>query len=288
VFELVTNVVVTLIEQFDDLDLGLIYLALLRKADGVESGGQGHPISVNAISRSVARPFETVRRRCNQLCGLGLAMRVENGMIVPREALNRPEARIILDQLHDLMVRLIEDLREMDCPLPGAAPGRAPSAEAIECAALDVILYCMEFGYPPHPHRGWMTGVIYMTVMVANARSFAYDKTLALRYADADTPPPDAVRTALSAATIARALGLPYATVRRHAEAMIATGELERRSDGYLVSASWMQREESLAAGQSISQQLQRVLRQLGVLGFPFNDPARAYRSGRPALVKFD
>ncbi len=135
--------------------------------------------------------------------------------------------------------------------------------------------------------RGWTAVLIYVATMCANARSFAFDRELAHRYASAGTPPPDAIRRPVEAGAIARGLGLPYATVRRHAQMMLGTGEFERAGGGYLTAIEWMQRPDVIASAQALAQQLDRVLRQLGGAGFPFADPSGLYRNGRPALLEF-
>jgi hypothetical protein len=293
--EYIVSASARLIAAFDgDLAQGLLYVALLSKADlspGAAAGtapDRGEPIGVHALARSTRRPFETIRRQCGQLCHAGLAERSDHGIRVPATSLSRPCAQAIITGVHDSLVWMIEELARLGYPLP--VPAQTPyDGTAATRGSCDLLLLAMEFGMPSHSDRAaWLTAVLFVAVMAANARGFTFDPELAIRYGEANTPPPDPLRRPLSASAAARGLGLPHATVRRHAEALVASGAFERVPGGYLASMAWMQRPDTLAHGQRMSQQMDRVVRNLVGAGFPFGDPASAYLAGGPMGIAFE
>lgn len=288
--EFVIHVCATLIDAFDgDLDVGVLFITLLRQADlGGRLEGQETAVSINALSRAGARPFETVRRRCNQLCKRGLAERVEAGIRVLPAKLDDPVVRELRASFVDHFVMTLGEMKRLGYPLPRAAPEIPFDRVALEQGALDMLLLTMEFGIPPHPHPNWLKPLLYMAVMVANARPFTFDPELALRYASVDTPPPDSLRRPVSASAVARGVGLPYATVRRNLEAIAAGGQMRRVEGGYLIEMAWMQSPASVASGAAMVTQLHRLVRRLELGGFPFDAPEKAYVRGRPERIAFD
>lgn len=285
--EFLTHVCAAVLKRFEgELDIGFLFVALLRQAD-LGGAGAPIPISINALSRSLARPFETVRRLSNRLCDLGLAERNDQGIFIPHHVGGNPLAQAIRADIYDNFVRLIVDQARLGYPLP-AAQERAINEAAVERGALDLVLLSFEFGIPPQSKRDWQRPLLYLAVMTANARPFTFDPVLALRYADITTPPPDSHRSPVSTGALARSMGMPYTTVRRHLEALVEAGQLVRAATGgYLVNMAWMQSAASAAAGIGMVVQLDRVLRQVAAAGFPFDDPASAYRRGAPILLEF-
>ncbi|RYD51557.1 MAG: ArsR family transcriptional regulator [Sphingomonadales bacterium] len=281
--EFLTHILAALAKRFDgDLDLGIFFVALLGQAQGATPS----PISVSALSRSLARPFETARRLCNRLCDLGLAERTSKGVVISANGLEQQKTKDILGEIHGNLVRLAADLRAVGYPIPpqrGATTDRA----AIESAAIDLLLVSIEFGIPPHPMKDWQRPYLYLAVMTANARPYTFDPELAMRYSDVTTPPADAHRAAVSASVLARAVGIPYSTVRRNLEAMVEEGRLIRTEDGYLTSMVWMQGRASAASGVQMATQVDRILGRMAAAGFPFDDPASAYRDGPPPFLNF-
>lgn len=285
--EFITHVGAAMIRGFDgDLDLGALYVALLRQAD-LASEGAGVPISVNALARSTGRPFETTRRLSNRLGDMGLVERVEGGIQVTGAALGAPVSAVLRATFSDCLVWQIIEMQALGHPMPERAPGTAFDAVVLEQAAYDLLLFTIEFGAASHPRRDWLKAFLYMAIMTANARGFASDPALARRYSEAGTPPPDVLRPSVRVAALARGLGLPYPTVRRNVEILVAQGQVERCPQGYRTSVAYMQRDTSLAAGEQMGQQLVRLLRRIGAAGFPFDAPERAYRVGPPDFIAF-
>lgn len=277
-----------LTRHFDgDVDIGLLFVTLLRRADLDGTGiGTMAPTSISALSRSTGRPFETMRRLCNRLVAMGLVERCEAGPFVPVHVVTQPMVMELRAACHDYMIKMIEDFVTLGYPLPAARGGGVARA-AVERAAIDTLMHAFEFGVPPQPTRNWQRPFIYVSLMAANARRYTFDHALSHRYADIYSPPPDALRTPVGASALARAVAVPYSTVRNNLEAMVADGILERTPRGYLISMAWMQRPELAASGAAVAAQLDRALRGLAHGGFPMDAPAAAYWQRRPPLIVF-
>lgn len=278
-----------LTRHFDgDIDIGLLFVTLLRRADLDGTGiGTMAPTSISALSRSTKRPFETMRRLCNRLVAMGLVERCEAGPFVPDHVVTQPTVVALRAACHDYMIKMIEDFVTLDYPLP-VVRGTGVSRATVERAAIDTLMHAFEFGVPPHPTLNWQRPFLYVSLMTGNARRYTFDHGLAHRYADIYSPPPDALRTPIGASVLARAVAIPYSTVRNNLEAMVVDGILERTPKGYLISMAWMQRPELAAAGAAVAAQLDRALRGLAYGGFPMDAPATAYWRGRPPLIAFD
>lgn len=288
VAEFVTHFCAALTERFDgDIDIGLIFVHLLRRAD-LDGTGEGAmaPTSINALSRSVDRPFETVRRICNRLFAMGLAERSPAGPFIPASVLAQPMVIELRQAFHDHLVKMIGDLGAVGYALPASNGERVGRAE-IERAAMDVVMHAFEFGLPPQPSRTWLRAVVYISVMSANARRYTFDPGLSQLYPNADTPPPDDLRMPLSASALSRAIAVPYSTIRHNLRAMLADGVLVRVRGGYLISMEWMQRPELAVSAAAVAAQLDRALRGLASAGFPMAAPATAYWGGPPRIIAF-
>ncbi|RYD84463.1 MAG: hypothetical protein EOP61_40100, partial [Sphingomonadales bacterium] len=145
VAEFVTHFCAALTERFDgDVDVGLIFVHLLRRADlsGTGAGGMA-PTSISALARSAGRPFETVRRLCNRLVAMGLAEHSAAGPLIPPHVLAQPMVIELRQAFHDNMVKVIGDLAHVGYPLP-AARGEGICRGAIERAAIDLLMHAFE------------------------------------------------------------------------------------------------------------------------------------------------
>jgi hypothetical protein len=84
------------------------------------------PISVNRLAQSLGLPFETTRQCVNRLIKAGTCVRVEGGVIVPKEAVQRTEVTAALLANVEVMRRLMRDLQAMGLTIePPDPPGEA-------------------------------------------------------------------------------------------------------------------------------------------------------------------
>ena len=77
-----------------------------------------------------------------------------------------------------------------------------------------------------------VTGMIFLAIVRANVRHLLNDPDLATAYFEPGDQPAQAFRKPVSVYAIARELGLPYETVRRHIRKLLVKGLCERDGDG--------------------------------------------------------
>jgi len=262
------------IRAFDgELDRSILFAVVARRSEALAPpgittvhGGRAHTITINALAASLARPFETIRRHVNAMLDVGLLARGPRGIFVPDGVVSRPVIASLLATQHDQFVRLVEKMAAsgIALPAPRALP-YDPSAGTV--AALDALLDAVEFGAA---HYGcWLEMVILATVVCAND------------LAAEDDPVP------VTIVAIARTLAMPYSTIRRHAEAMLHEGALLRRRGGVIAAEAWLAQPALAVDSRTHADHVRRILTRLASAGFPFNAPARAYLTGRPAPLIF-
>jgi hypothetical protein len=275
-----------------NFDRAIIFFGLLREsseirrcATGTVSAecGQRPGMSVNALAASLARPFETVRRHVNALIEVGLCVREGQHVSAVADAARRETIAPVVGRLHDIMVRLAEDMASFGLPLPPARPRDAHDAQATVAAAIDMLLTAIEFHGPQHPE--WLEVITYGTVMTANARPYTYDPVLANIYGESDTVPPEGLRMPVATTALARALHLPYSTMGRHIVRMVADGRLVRRDGGVMIATEWMQTPSQMVGARIMAERTAQIFARLAASGFAFDAPGTLYLTGRPALV---
>lgn len=108
-----------------DLLRGIIFTAIAvanGEAAPVTGGGERRPVSVMSIAHSIGVPYETTRRYVNMLVAEGLCERDgRRGVIVPEDALSRPEMAAAYRETFASINRLATALRRINyAPVPGA------------------------------------------------------------------------------------------------------------------------------------------------------------------------
>lgn len=276
-------------------DRGILFLAVLRASAGTLRGWPAKPdapiadeggISVNALSHSMRRPFETVRRHVNALIAQGLCVRTAQGVVVSGALRDNPDIGALLVHLHDSLVWVVGEFKSFDMPLPRTQPGIPYRADMALAVSIDLALAAFE-------NVGlffddWLELAVVSSIMVASARAITFDPELARRYSEPETVPPPESRQVVTAAMVSRGLHIPYSTVRRQILAATQAGSLERRGDGVMVAESMLGGPHAVAAGATALARTAASLGRLVSAGFPFDDPARAYVAGPAPLVSFD
>lgn len=83
--------------------------------------------------------------------------------------------------------------------------------------------------------RDLVTTLTFLSIARANMRVFTADPARAMRYAAMDAVPPDSERTPVTVYAVARELGIPYETVRRHAAKLRKEGLCEAVPGGVII-----------------------------------------------------
>lgn len=291
--EMQVSCFVEIMRLFDGrLERAIIFLVLLRR-DAWLNGPAGCPalrvgdapqgISINAVATSLDRPFESIRRRVNAMMADGICARGRHGVVVT--AFDRPEFLASLDRIHDSMVRLIEHFHAFGIPLPETRADTAYDRHATIIAAIDLMLGALEFVAPLF--ESWRDMLAVNAVIIANARPITFDRTLAFRYAERDTPPPASLREPVSISALARGLGMPYASVHRLVERGRVRGQIVDWRGGVMAATQFLGEDIVGTSAEQITGRAVQAIARLAAGGFRFDDPARCYINGKPPLVKF-
>ena len=183
------------------------------------------PVSINAIAASLGAPFETVRRRVKGLAAAGVCTITPEGVVIPAGFLASPAYLQSVMAAHARLRRFYFDLKAAglaeDLPPSAYKTGDAVPVRAAARLISDYILRATE---------GLMResgNVISLMLLIA----------LISAALEADGPPKP-----LSVSGLARRLGLPPETVRRHA-AQLAEDELcEASRAGLWIAPAQLQR----------------------------------------------
>lgn len=274
-------------------DPAIVFLVVLRadawlqtRSTGVVVQATAPPggISVNAIAQSLGRPFESVRRYVNALIADGLCLRSPHGIVVNPVALETPDVIVLLDALHDAMVRLIEHLTAFGVALPANRQNVPYDKGATIAVAIDIFVSFFEF---LGAGISWTRATIVGAVAAANVREVTFNPVLAFRYGEESNPVPELLRKPVSAAAICRGLGLAPSSVHRHVTVARARGVLTVRDGKLLTSTDYLSAPWVLAVARLVTTQAIRAMSRLGPAGFPFDDPGACYIRGCPPLVPF-
>ena len=240
--------------------------------------------SINALARSLGRPFETVRRHVHALARDGLVSIDPRGVSISTAAAAAPRVIAFYTEAHDLLIRLVEEFDAIGgvLPAPRAAPAR-PLVPAVLATALDIAL--LPFETWRDTLGGWRAMTIWGAIAAANVRHITVDPALSARFAHDYVA--DAERVPAVLAVIARTLGLPYATAWRHAAALEQRGLVRQVEGGWLVGEAQYRRPSIARDGGITTAYGLRRVTELVAAGLNPADTAALYLGDRPSLVAF-
>ena len=84
------------------------------------------PISIARLAESLGLPFETTRRHVQRLIDMGVCIRVEGGVIVPRAVLDQPEAAQAALANVSYVRKFVRDVQAAGLTRPAAADAAEP------------------------------------------------------------------------------------------------------------------------------------------------------------------
>ncbi len=251
-----------------DLHRAIIFALIARRssADWIEGDAVRRPVrhtafSINSLAASLSRPFETVRRHVLAMEEAGVCARTPEGVILSPTPEREADIIAHYHAQAAALRHLAADLAARDIALP-AAEGRAPDARLrLTNAALDIGLVALE----NNPHNNWFELILHGTLIYENARTVMEDPDLATAYADKVIP--DELRRPVTIRMLSDTYGMPYATVRRHIDTMIAIGAMQRKGSGYVLNTAWTASPERLEMSDQTVLYLLRQLRTLAAAG---------------------
>lgn len=133
----------------------------------------------------------------------------------------------------------------------------------------------------------YLDTLLMIALIQANIAPLMNDRDLQLRYATAESAPPDDVRRAISVTALAGSLGLPFETVRRRLGRLNALGYCEPAERGYRVPARLLDGPDYLTrigGAGAIVRDIYLLLRDAGCLEGLAGLPAE-YADGEPIRV---
>src|SRR6185437_12016343 len=207
------------------------------------------PISVSALSASTGLPLETTRRVVQRLIDSGACVRVDGGVIVPMETLQRPAvARAVITNVGYLR-RFVRDLQAAG--FIDDAPLWQPAETAVTDSFGARVLARLSGGYLLRTLRLLIDtygdirdGILASTIVTANTAHLDVRQGDGWLYASVDKSPPDDMRRPISIARLAESLGLPFETARRQVHRLTDAGVCVRVRGGLIVPQAVMDRPE--------------------------------------------
>ena len=268
--------------------LGIV--ARICLSDWISGGSLERPamptraITMRKMALSLGSAPETTRRHVNLLLDRGVLASSAQGVSLAATPSNEAFVRDYLLGVHDLLLRLIEDM-STTCDID-LAIGETPSFGIgdVIARALDILLLPIDT-YRPVGNT-LLAFFLWGALTVAAVRRVTHDPVLSRQYAN--RIPPDDLRIGISLRELATALSIPYATTWRQVQALQAAGLVTRLcGNRWTVLTSNLLRENVREISTPPSALLLRKIRELALMGL---DPACAadhYRKCRPPLASF-
>ena len=246
-------------------------------ANGVRSVFSAYRSPCESPSRQPARTLTCLVRD-------GLCIKTPTGVIVPTEVLMSEKVTLSDAAQWTAFWKMINELKSLDFDF-AAVLG---SGSALSALVLEEHFQAAASTQPPRrlvsrvmsefylnaiveataPHReDWVISTVSSAVMSRNSATWSLKADEAWRYARADTPPPDHLRTPATIADVAKLTGLGKEMVRRKLLELISAGRVIRAPDGFLINMDYMQGPESRAGGAAIVTAFYRMIYDLTALG---------------------
>ncbi len=238
------------------IERGPILTAVIRDGARRRSGSVHRAISINALSASLGRSFETVRRNIHALARDGLVTQSGEGVA----ATDDPRIAALEAALLALGRRLLDGLVEVGTPL-GFDPARVPD-DACRLAAMDLYLSFAEFHANPQ-FRDWEEATVVGCVLILGVGRVIADVELSRHYAATNTVPPQSVRRPVTVRMVAAHLGISHTTAWRRLQIAERNGILVKTPTGYGMSLDWLTSEKTVANLLTINAYMRRILKDL-------------------------
>jgi len=230
-------------------------------------------VSVYAVARDLAIPYETVRRHVKKLRDKDVVETGPDGLTIPRRVYASPNQIEAVAQNWELVRAFVADAVRFGLIAPGpVAPLDADTRrQAVRLSiayfldSLSVIGRALE--------QDALSAMVFLAIGRGNVGHFVHDPVTQVAYGSVAAIPPDHLRRPVSAYAVSRGLNLPYETTRRYGLKLIEQGWIERSANGgLLVPASVVARPSMIRGVVDLAETTQAFLAEMLALGVP-TDP---------------
>lgn len=230
-------------------------------------------VSVYAVARDLAIPYETVRRHVKKLRDKGVVEAGADGLTIPRSVYASPGQIAAVAENWELVRAFVADAVRFGLIAPGpVAPLDADNRrQAVRLSiayfldSLSVIGRALE--------QDALSAMVFLAIGRGNVGHFVHDPVTQVAYGSVAAIPPDHIRRPVSAYAVSRGLNLPYETTRRYGLKLTEQGWIERSANGgLLVPASVVARPSMIRGVVDLAETTQAFLAEMLALGVP-TDP---------------
>ena len=251
-----------------DLHRAIIFVLIARMScgswivgDRIVRPTEPTVFSINALAASLSRPFETVRRHVIGMIDAGICQRFDGGVLLSPAPEREADILSFYQESANLLIGLAERLTEGGVPLPCAVTTAEDQLGRVINSALDIGLVALE----NNEHSHWFELVLHGALIYENGRDIMGSPALARQYGN--TVLPDELRRPVKIRMLAQTYGIPYATVRRHIDAMLTAGRVLKQRSGYILNTEWTGRDERIEMSNRTVDYLLKQFRALAAAG---------------------
>jgi DNA-binding Lrp family transcriptional regulator len=229
------------------------------------------PISINALAASLRLPYETTRRRVHALEARGVCQIARQGVIIPTAVVSSPEYLRRSFLAYGRLNQLYVDLQAVDALpcLPAKAPAPAAAEFPLRVVARMATDFMLRVTDDVMAELGdVMESIIFLEVVRANLQHISPREGFGDIWLE-ERVFPDDVRKPVRAAQVARSMGLPAETGRRHCRRLVEAGYCRSVPQGLLVNAEIIMRPSVRRIMEANLRNLEKMfggLAELGVL----------------------
>ena len=251
-----------------DLHRAIIFFLVARMScagwvNGDRIAPPEHPtaFSINALAASLSRPFETVRRHVAGMMADGICARVEGGFVLAPTKAREADVIDYYRGVAHLMSQLAGRLSDSGVPLPRAEVASDNPLAPMINVALDVCLVALE----NNEHSHWFELALHGAQIYENGRDIMGSPELARVYGNLVLTAEQ--RRPVTIKALSTNYGIPYATVRRHVDDMLACGGLIKKRGGYILDPAWTGRDDRIEGSNRTVDYLLSKFRTLAASG---------------------
>lgn len=199
----------------------------------VAASSERAPISVYRLAQNLGLPYETTRRHVLRLEERGFCQRDDSGAYIPKSALEGPQLSGLVSQFALKASELHQTFQNAGARL-SSTPRLDDMAHERRVAGLAAAYYLKGVRIATTAIGvGPIHAMVHFTIMRTNLAHLEDAPSDML--GEPERVIPDDVRRPVSVYAVARDLGLPYETTRRHVGVMVNLGLVSRNADGGLI-----------------------------------------------------